>query len=381
MARTSRRKLDSGKYKYGFEGPDRRWHHKTYDRREAAERWLRDQLTAMDRGEWIDPRVRRTSVAEFGERWLKATSHLKPKTREGYESLLRLYVIPEFGPWRISAVTRASVRSWLSGLLADGLSPSRTRQARSVLSQVLEHAVDAGVLRANPALGVKVPGNSDRVVLFLDASQVSRLADEVERLEDGSGALVYLLAFGGLRWGEAAALRRGRCDLLRSQVHIREAVSEVRGEMHFGETKTGKNRTIVLPGFLRDRLAAHMATAPGADAEAFVFADSKGGPLRNSNWRHRVWRRACEASGMPDGLRIHDLRHTAASLAVSAGANVKAVQRMLGHSTASQTLDRYSHLFTSDLEALADRLDAVFSQQNASYTRPQPSEEVVELVV
>jgi len=83
---------------------------------------------------------------------------------------------------------------------------------------------------------------------------------------------------------------------------------------------------------------------------------------------------------MPDGLRIHDLRHTAASLAVSAGANVKAVQRMLGHSSASLTLDRYSHLFTEDLEALADRLDEVFSQQNASYTRPLASEGVVELV-
>jgi integrase len=312
--------------------------------------------------------------------WLESTAHLKPKVREGYESLLRLYVIPEFGPWRISDVTRASIRSWLSRLLSEGLSPSRTRQARSVLSQVLEHAVDTGALRANPARGVKVNGNSDRVMHFLDASQVAHLADEVDRVEGGSGTLVYLLAFGGLRWGEAAALRRGRCDLLRSQIHIRESVSEVRGEMHFGETKTGKNRTIVVPGFLRDRLAADLAARDLGDPQVFVFADSKGGPLRNSNWRHRVWKPACEASGMPEGLRIHDLRHTAASLAVSAGANVKAVQRMLGHSTASQTLDRYSHLFTEDLEALADRLDEVFSQQIASYARPLPSEGVVERV-
>ena len=199
-------------------------------------------------------------------------------------------------------------------------------------------------------------------------------------MEEGSGVLILFLAFSGLRWGEAAALRRGRCDLLRSQVHVREAVSEVGGQMYFGETKTGKNRTIVVPGFLRDRLAAHLAARDTDGPEAFVFADSKGGPLRNSNWRRRVWEPACDVSGMPDGLRIHDLRHTAASLAVSAGANVKAVQRMLGHSSASLTLDRYSHLFTEDLEALADRLDEVFSQQNASYTRPLPSKEVVELV-
>ena len=248
------------------------------------------------------------------------------------------------------------------------------------MSQVMEHAFDSGALRANPVRGVKVSGNSDREMLFLNAVQVTRLADEAEGVKKGSGALVLLLAFSGLRWGEAAALRRGRCGLLRSQIRVREAVSEVKGKIHFGETKTGKSRTVVVPGFLRDRLAAHLATQKTDDPEAFVFADSKGGPLRNSNWRIRVWKPACEASGMPEGLRIHDLRHTAASLAVSAGANVKAVQRMLGHSTASQTLDRYSHLFTEDLEALADRLDEVFSQQNASYARPLPSEEVVELV-
>ena len=380
MASTSRRKLDSGKYKYGFQGPDRKWHYKTHGRKESAERWLRDQLTALDRGEWIDPRIRRTSVAEFAQRWFESTAHLKPKTRAGYESLLRLHVVPEFGSWRVGDVNRASVRTWLSGLLSDGLSPSRTRQARSVLSLVLEHAVEAGALRANPARGVKVAGNPDREMLFIDAGQVARLVDEAERVEEGSGVLVLFLAFSGLRWGEAAALRRGRCDLLRSQVHVREAMSEVKGQMYFGETKTGKNRTIVVPGFLRDRLAAHLAAQETDEPEAFVFADSKGGPLRSSNWRRRVWKPACEASGMPDGLRIHDLRHTAASLAVSAGANVKAVQRMLGHSSASLTLDRYSHLFTEDLEALADRLDEVFSQQNASYTRPLASEGVVELV-
>ena len=82
---------------------------------------------------------------------------------------------------------------------------------------------------------------------------------------------------------------------------------------------------------------------------------------------------------MPDGLRIHDLRHTAASLLVSAGANVKAVQRHLGHASASMTLDRYSHLFTEDLEALAVRLDTVLSEADASPVRPQAAADVIEL--
>jgi integrase len=82
---------------------------------------------------------------------------------------------------------------------------------------------------------------------------------------------------------------------------------------------------------------------------------------------------------MPDGLRIHDLRHTAASLLVSAGANVKVVQRHLGHSTATQTLDRYAHLFTEDLEAVADRLDQVWAAGNESYERAANETRVVEL--
>jgi len=369
MAKTLRQQ-PNGRWKAGYTGPDRKWRYKTHDTKAVAERWQRDQMVAMDRGEWIDPNARRTSVAEIGNRWFETTANLKPKTREGYESLLRVHILPTFGAWRISDVDRASVRSWVSRLQADGLSPSRTRQARGVLSQVLEFAVESGASKANPARGIRVVGGPTREMLFLDADQVSRLAGEAEANGAGSGTLVYLLAYAGLRWGEATALRRGRCDILRSRILIRESVSTVNGKLHFGPTKTHKERVIVLPGFLRDRLASHLAEGVLDDPDALVFHDSRGDALRNSNWRFRVWKPACDASGMPDGLRIHDLRHTAASLLVSAGANVKAVQRHLGHSSASMTLDRYAHLFTDDLEALADQLDLVFAQSNASSARP-----------
>lgn len=146
---------------------------------------------------------------------------------------------------------------------------------------------------------------------------------------------------------------------------IRESLSEVRGHLYFGPTKTQEDRVIVLPKFLRDALAAHLAQYVPAESDSLVFTSPQGELLRISNWRRRVWRPACEGSAMPDGLRIHDLRHTAASLLVSAGANVKVVQRHLGHSTATQTLDRYAHLFTEDLEAVAERLDQVWAAGNA----------------
>jgi len=160
---------------------------------------------------------------------------------------------------------------------------------------------------------------------------------------------------------------------------ISESLSEVRGHLYFGPTKSHKDRVIVLPKFLRDALSAHLAEHVPAESDALVFTSPKGEPLRISNWRRRVWRPACEESGMPDGLRIHDLRHTAASLLVSAGANVKVVQRHLGHSTATQTLDRYAHLFTEDLEAVADRLDQVWAAGNEFSSRAATKSRVVEL--
>jgi integrase len=190
----------------------------------------------------------------------------------------------------------------------------------------LEFAVDGGYPLANPARGLKVQGGQEREMLHLEAGQAKALIDAAEELRPGSGLLLQILAYGGLRWGEAVAIRRGRCDLLRSKLMIRESLSEVRGHLYFRPTKTHEDRVIFLPKFLRGSLAAHLAEDVPAEQDALVFSSPKGEPLPISNWRRRVWRLACEASRMPAGLRIHDLRHTAASLLVPAGANVKIVQ-------------------------------------------------------
>lgn len=136
-----------------------------------------------------------------------------------------------------------------------------------------------------------------------------------------------------------------------------ESLSEARGQLHFGPTKTYRTRSIVIPSFLRDLLAEHLARGPGQSPETLVFTSPTGQPLRNSNFRRQVWYRAVADTGLPDGLRIHDLRHTCASLLISQGAHPKAIQAHLGHSSISVTMDRYGHLFPSDMEALAEALD------------------------
>lgn len=113
-------------------------------------------------------------------------------------------------------------------------------------------------------------------------------------------------------------------------------------------------RSVPIPRSLVDELAVELA---GKTADDLVFTARRGGVLRNLNFRRDVFDQAATASGL-DGLTPHELRHTAASLAVSAGANVKAVQRMLGHKSAAMTLDVYSGLVDDDLDGVADRLDA-----------------------
>ena len=120
-------------------------------------------------------------------------------------------------------------------------------------------------------------------------------------------------------------------------------------------------RTIVIPRSVSNLLAVNAIPDLSGDP---VFTAPRGGPLRSSNFRRAVWLPSVAAftAAYPNliGLRIHDLRHTAVSLAVSVGGNIKAIQRMLGHKTASITLDRYGHLYDEDLIALADRMDQRF---------------------
>jgi integrase len=328
------------------------------------------------RGDWVDPRLAKTTVVEWSERWLRTKASLKPKTLAGYESNLRAHVLPAFGSHELRHIDRMAVEEWVADLQASGLGPSAVRQARQVLNSMMKLAVEAGYLVVNPVSGVKVARQPDREMLFLSAGEVERLATAIRH---PYGTLVNVLAYGGLRWGEAVALRRKRCDFLRSRIEVAESLSEARGGLHFGPTKTYRRRMVIIPGFLRDLMAEHLARDVGEDPDALLFTSPEGRPLRNSNFRRQVWYRAVADAGMPDGLRIHDLRHTCSSLLIAQGAHPKAIQVHLGHSSIAVTMDRYGHLFPSDMEALAVALDAVRTRALADQMRTNDGPEVIEL--
>jgi integrase len=153
-----------------------------------------------------------------------------------------------------------------------------------------------------------------------------------------------------------------RVDLTRRRLHIAESASEVGGRLVWTTTKNHQSRSVpVPPGLIPELARACEGKKPGD----LVFTAPGGGPLRLGNWRTRVFDPACAAAGIV-GLTPHDLRHTAASLAIAAGANVKAVQRMLGHSSAAMTLDIYAGLFGDDLDTVAALLDSHVPQMRHS---------------
>jgi len=249
------------------------------------------------RGEWTDPRLSKTTVAEWSERWYRTKSSLKPKTLAGYDSNLRVHVLSAFGDYELRHIDRMAVEEWVADLQAFGLGPSAVRQARQVLNSMMKLAVEAGYLLVNPVTGVAAPRQDDREMLFLSAEEVERLAAAIR---PPYATLVYLLAYGGLRWGEAVALRRKRCHLLRSRVEVAESLADARGQLHFGTTKTHQRRMVVIPGFLHDLLAAHLAAQVSDDPEALVFTSPEGQPLRNSNFRRRIWHQATADAGLAE---------------------------------------------------------------------------------
>jgi integrase len=376
MAHIEKRSDRRKPWRVRYRDPTGRERSRSFARKVDADRFMATVQADLIRGDWTDPRLSQVTVDEWAERWLRTKAHLKPKTLAGYQSNLHAHVLPTFGRYQLRHVDRMAVEEWVADLQASGLGPSGIRQARQVLNSMLTLAVDAGYLAANPVESVRTPRQPEPQMLFLDADQVERLAYAIQ---EPYGTLIYLLAYGGLRWGEAAALRRGCCDLRRCRIEICEAVSEAGGQLHYGATKNHRSRIIGVPGFLRDLLDEHLIRHVRDDPTALVFTSPQGAPLRNSNFRRQVWYTAVEQAGLPEGLRIHDLRHTCASLLIAAGANPKAVQAHLGHSSISVTMDRYTHLFPSDVEALVGRLDDIRARSLAAPPRPKRRSHGIEL--
>jgi integrase len=326
-------------YRARFRDPAGREKARVFNRRVDAQRFLTEVENSKLRGTWTDPALGRVLFAEWLAEWWSTTTNLRPSTRARDEMLLRRYALPRFGNQPLAAIRQREVRAWVADLAATDLAASTVRKTYHLLGKVLGAAVDAGMIAQSLCQRVPLPKIEREEMRFLTPAEIARLAAAIR---PSYRALVLIGAYGGLRIGELTGLRRSRVDLLRGTVEVAEIITEVGGRLHMGPPKTrASRRTVGLPRAVVEELAAHRATP--AEPDALVFTAPKGGPLRVITFRARIWRPATRTAGL-DGLRIHDLRHTAVALWIAAGANPKEVAARAGHTLVSFTLDRYGHL-------------------------------------
>ncbi len=313
----------------------------TFATKGDAQRWLSAAETDMSRGDWHDPRLGDVPFAEWAERWLATKAPtLQPSTVDLYRYLLRRHVLSRFGVTAVGRITPVAVQAWLADLHRTHLSPNTVAKAYRILSAVMDGAVDARLIARTPCT-VKGAGTERHDEMQIATpEQVAALAAAVgPRWE----ALVFTAAYGGLRWGELAGLRRRDVNLAVGTIAVTRKLAEVNGQLSFGPPKSAAGRrTIGIPSFVARSLAVHIDLYALSGDDGLVFPSADGQPLRRSNFRRRVWEPATAEVGM-SRFRFHDLRHTAATLAASSGTSLKALMARIGHASAAAAL-RYQHV-------------------------------------
>jgi integrase len=308
-------------------------------------------------GTYVAPQLGRAKVAELAPEWLaRKRQATAPSHYRMLESAWRVHVGPVWGQASVAGIDAGAVEGWIAAMSAAGAGATTVLRAHGVLSGILAMAVKSRRLAINPAKGVdNLPRKTTRRHVYLTA-------DDVDRLAEAAGphrALVLVLAYCGLRWGEAIALRVADVEFLRRRLTVSENAVQISVDHAVGPTKAYKARSVPVAGFVLDELSAQCAGKTPSD---LVFAARDGGYLPRPKSSNGWFTRAVKDAGV-QAITPHDLRHTCASLAVSAGVNVLALQRMLGHTSAKMTLDTYADLFDDDLDAVATVLHGRYADR------------------
>lgn len=317
-------------------------------RKVDAQRWDAENTVAMTRGAYVAPAAGRLSFGAAAGDWISTRHDLAPSTLARYRGIVE-QINTRFGALPLSKMTRPLLREWIAELV-DAETPAETvHKTVGVVRQILQHAVDDQRLAANPADKLALPPIRPTEMRFLTLDQLRQLAAAA----GDNAAAIWVLGICGLRMGELVGLQHQDVDRAAGVLHIVRSVTLVDSKLVEGPPKNRKRRTVPLPAYIADQLDE------GAQGEP-VFPAPAGGMIRHTNWRRRVFDPAVDAAGLAP-LHPHELRHSAASLAIGAGANIKAVQAMLGHARASITLDRYGHLYPSDVEQITSTLNGMLA--------------------
>jgi integrase len=332
---------------------------KTYAKLPQAEEAVTNITATLDKGSYRDPAHGKTLVGLVAEEWYGTLRKQGRTTKRDYRELLDNYVLPRWQEWQCASIRWEDVSGWLTdlcekpGISGRKLGPARVTKIYRVFGAVMKHAVKSGRIAVSPAHDHELPrADDDDEHVYLTHAQLERLADAAGEYR----LLILVLGYCGIRWGEASAVEVGRLNAKSRRLRITQAYTDVKGVVDVGPVKNHEKRSVPLPRSFAEELRVYAA---GKDDKTLLFTAPRGGPLRYNNFRNRIFNPAVKAAGLENlGITPHKLRHTAASLSIAAGADVKVVQLMLGHKDAAMTLNVYGHLWPDRLDEVADALDA-----------------------
>lgn len=321
---------------------------------------IHELTNRLSAGDLLDlPKV---SMSSFLDTWLAAQKlNLRPKTYDRYSltlGALKIYL----GPIIVSKLTSLNVVQMYQQMTVAGKSADAQHKAGVLLRQVMGYAQQIGIISNNPAKKVPLPRPSRRAIYPLTVDQVQKFLNEAQndRLFP-----FYLTALDtGARFGELAALTWADINFNTGEISITKSLSDVRGHFQIKETKSkaGQRRvkvsTTTLEALINLRLM--LPDNPTYQQDRLVFTDRSGHYLRLSNVTRRSFRPILKRAGLPQ-IRIHDLRHTTATLLLSKGVNVKAISERLGHSSIELTLNTYSHVLPTMQEQAATTMDGLLA--------------------
>ncbi|MCL0048213.1 site-specific integrase [Dehalococcoidia bacterium] len=335
-----------------------------------AEKRLAEMLHQLDTGNFVKPG--KANLGNFLEQWLKdyAWPNLAPRTAEGYEHIIRRHLIPGLGNIPLTQLKPEHLQRYYAEKLSDGrcdgkggLNPRTVRHHHVTLHNALQSAVKWGLLSRNPTDAVSPPRCQQSEWQTLSEDDIHTLLEAAK--DTPYYALFYLALFTGMRRSELLALRWCDVDLLLCQLYVTRTLHHLRnGEIVFRSPKTSKGRRLVaLSPSTALVLGEHKEMQAGTRTmmgvslkdDDLVFSDLNGKPLLPNTVTH-AWIKLVKRAGL-EGIRLHDARHSHASLMLKAGTHPKIVQERLGHASIQITLDTYSHVAPGLQQAAANRFD------------------------
>ena len=310
----------------------------------------------------------------FAEGFMDTYSKLNhaQNTQQSYQDMLRLHINPVFGEKCLDELERKDIKRFIIKKQTDGLSANTVKLILSYFSAILSEAVDDELIAINPAAGVrKVIGKGNPIEINpFSAQELNTLLETVEKHFPNHYPMFLLLVRTGMRSGEAAGLQWGDIDINGRFIEVRRTYSKG----NYSLPKSAKSRRVDMSPQLTETLLAYRKASIkkglrlGIGEPKNAFSNNAGNPIDIDNWRPRVFNKALKKAGLRK-IRIHDLRHTYATLRIAKGDNIADVSNQLGHHSVKLTLDTYYHWIPGKQKNEVDELDNLHLP--APYTHPK----------